>query len=119
MLKLSFFMFCQQIFTTKTPQTTFTKIFFVFICYFVKHKSAKIFDVHIMRFITIKYKQRIHRIFKFLTRNVNWKSQLVFITKHVNANVIFHLSLVKIFFLHRKLNSILIKIFKKFFIFFL
>ena len=114
----NFLMFCQHIFTTKTLQTTLTEVFFVFIPCFVKHKSVKIFDVHIMRFITISYKQQIHRVFKFLIWNVNWKNQLIFITKHVNANIVLFFNLAKIFFSHRKkLNSMTIKIINKVFIF--
>ena len=93
-------------------------MFFVFIFCPLKHKFVKIFDVHIMRFSIINYKQQIHRVFKFLIWNVNWKSQFVFITKHVNANVVLFLNLAKTFFSHRKFNSIIIKIINKIFIFF-
>ena len=97
---------------------TFAKVFLVFILCFVKHKSVKVIDIHVMLFITTNYMQQIHRVFKFLVWNVNWKSQFVFITKHVNANVVFCFNLAKIFFSHRKFNSIIIKIINKFFIFF-
>ena len=46
--------------TTKTLQTTLAKVFFVFIFRFVKHKPLKIFDVHVTRFITIKYLQQTY-----------------------------------------------------------
>ena len=48
-------MLYEHIFAAKTMQTTFGKVFLVFIFHFVKHKSVKIFDVHIMQFITITY----------------------------------------------------------------
>ena len=85
---------------------------------FVKHKSVKIFHEHIMRFITISYKQQIHRVFKFLNRNVNRKSQSIFVIKHVNANIGYCFNFAKIFFFHRKFNFIIIKIISKVFIFF-
>ena len=40
-------MLCQHVFAAKTMQTTSAKVFLVFIFRFVKHKSVKIFDVHI------------------------------------------------------------------------
>ena len=46
---------------------------------------------------------------------INWKNQFIFITKHVNAYIGFHLNLAKIFFLHGKLNPIIIKITNKLF----
>ena len=52
----------------------------------MKQKSVKIFDIHMMWLVFINYKQQIHRVFKFLIWNINWKSHLVFITKQVNAN---------------------------------
>ena len=110
-----FFMLCQHMFTTKTLKTTLAKEVFVFILCFVKHKSVKIFDAHIMQFITINYKQQIYRVFKYLIWNVNWKCQFVFITKHVNANIVLFFNLAKIFFSHRKPNPIIIKIINKFF----
>ena len=100
-------MLCQHIFTTKTLQKTFAKVLFVFIFCFVKDKYVKIFDTHIMWLAFISYEQQIHHVFKFLIWNLNWKSQLVFITKHINANVSFCSSLAKIFFSQRKLNSII------------
>ena len=100
-------MFCQNTFTTKTLQTTLAKVFFVFIFCFVKHKSVKVFDVHVMRFIIINYKQQIHRVFKFLIWNVNWKNQPILVTKHVNGNVVLFFNLAEIFFLHREFNSII------------
>ena len=108
---------CQHIFTTKTLYTVFAKIFLICMLCFVKHKSVKIFDVHIMRFIFISYEQQIHWIFKFLILDMNGKSQLIFITIHINANILFRFNLAKIFFSHRKSNSIIIKIIIKFFIF--
>ena len=42
-----------------------------------------------MRFIIINYKQQTHKVFKFLIWNINWKSQPIFITKHINVNVVF------------------------------
>ena len=108
-----FFMFCQHIFTSKTLQTTFTKVFFVSIFCFAKHESVKIFDIHVMWLVFISYKQQIHRVFKFLIRNANWKSQLVFITKHIDTNVVFCFNLPKIFFSHTKLNPSIIKIISK------
>ena len=88
-------------------------MFFVFILCFVKHKSVKIFDIHIMQFITIKYKQQIHRVFKFLIWNGTWKSQPIFVTKHFNANVVFSFNPAIIFFLQRKI-SIIMKLFSTF-----
>ena len=70
-----------------------------------------------MWFITIIYKQQIDCVFKFLIWKVNWKSQTIFVTKHVNANVVFCFNLAKIFFSHKKLNFILIEILSKFFTF--
>ena len=96
-------MFCQYIFTTETLQTTFAK---VFILCFVKDKSVKIFDVHIIWLVFINYKQQIYRIFKFLIWNVDWKSQLVLIAKHINTNIVLRFNLAKILFSHRKSNSI-------------
>ena len=93
------------------------KYFFVFILCFVKHKSVKIFDIHIMWLVFINYKQQIHWIFEGLVWNVNWKSQFIFIIKHVNANIVLFSNLAKIFFSHRKPNPIIIKIISKFFIF--
>ena len=93
--------------------------FFFFISCFVKHKSVKIFNIHVMWLIIIIQKQQIHRVLKFLVRNINWKNQLIFITKHVNSYILFHLNLAKIFFLHRTLNSNIIKCFSNFFVSFL
>ena len=114
--KTNFLMFCQHIFTTKKLQTTSAQVFFAFILCFVEHKSVKIFDIHIMWLVFISYKQQIHRVFKFFVWNVDWKNQLVFITKRINANVVFTFNLGKIFPLHRKLNPIIIKTISKFFI---
>ena len=69
-----------------------------------------------MWLIFINCKQQIHRAFNFLISNVDRKKQLIFITKHNNANAIFCLNLSKIFFSHRKPNAIVIKIIKKFFL---
>ena len=80
---------------------------------FVKHISVKIFDIHVMWLVFINYKQRIHWVLKFLIWNVNWKNQLVFVTKHINANIIFCFNLSKIFFSHRKSNPIIITIINK------
>ena len=91
-------MLCQQIFATKTLQTTLAKVFFAFTLCFVKHTFVKIFDVHIVWLVFINYKQQIHRISKCLIRNVYWKGQFVFITNHINAYVVFCLNLAKIFF---------------------
>ena len=110
------FIFCQHFFTTKTLKTTLAKAFFVFIICFVKHESVNIFHIHIMWLVFINYKQQIQRVFKFLIWNVNWRNQLVFITKHVNANTVLLFNLAKIFFLHRRFNPIIIKIIIKFFI---
>ena len=118
MLKQTFLCFCQHIFTTKTPQTTLAKILFVFILCFVKHKSVKIFDIHILPFIAMNYMQQIYQVFKFLILKVNWKRLFVLITKHVNANVVLFLNLAKILFFHRKFDSIIIKITNTIFIFF-
>ena len=93
------------------------KYFFVFILCFVKHKSVKIFDIHIMWLVFVNYKQQIHWIFEGLVWNVNWKSQFIFIIKHVNANIVLFSNLAKIIFSHRKHNPIIIKIISKFFIF--
>ena len=83
----------------------------------MEHKPVKIFDVHIILFVTVSYKQKIHGVFKFLIWNVNWKSHPIFITKHVNANIVYFFNLAKIFSLHRKLHPIIIKIANKLFIF--
>ena len=99
-----FFMFCQQPFQKHTLSS-----FFVFL----KHKSVKIFDIHIMWLVFISYKQQLHWIFKFLIWNVNWKSQFVFITIQINANVVFRFNIAKIFFSNRKPNPIIIKIISK------
>ena len=111
------FLVLLMVFPTKTLQTNVAKVFFVFISCFVKHKSVKIFDVHIMRFITINYQQQIHGVFKFLISNINWKSQFALKTKHVNLNIVFYFNLANIFFWNRKPNPIIIKIISKFFIF--
>ena len=106
----NFCMLCQHISTTKTLQTTFPKLCFLFVFYFAaKHKSVRIFNVYV--------KQQTHRVFKILIWNINWKTQLVFITIHINPNTFFHFNLAKIFFSYRKLNSIIIKIINKYFIF--
>ena len=90
--------------------------FLFYIFCLMKHKSVKMFDVYIMRFITINDMLKIYQPFKFWIWNKNWKNQSIFVTKHVNANVAFSLNLAKIFFLYRKLNSIIIKIFSQVFI---
>ena len=100
----------------KQCKKTLAKVFFVFILCFVKHKSVKIVDIHIMWLVFISYKQEVYRVFKFLIWNVNWKSQLVFITIHINANVAFLFNLAKIFLSQRKLNPVIIKIISKLFI---
>ena len=92
------------------------KIISGFILCFLKHKSVKMFDMHITWLVFISYMQQIHRVFKFLIWDVKWKSQFVFITKHVNANIVLFFNLGKIFFSHRKFNSILIKIINKLFV---
>ena len=117
MLRQNSLCFVNTYLLLKHCQQLLQKYFFIFIFLFcfVKHKSVKVFDVHIMRFITINYKQQIHRVFQFLIWNVNWKSHLVFIAKHVNANVVLFFNLPKIFFSHRKFNSIILKIISKFF----
>ena len=109
-------MLCQHIYTTKKLLTTFTKVFLVFIFRFMKHKSVKIFDIHIMWLVLINYKQHILRVFKFLIWNINWKNQFSFITKHVNTNVVLFLNHAKIFSPHRKPTFIIIKIISKFFV---
>ena len=73
-------------------------------------------DTHIMWLAFISYQQQTHPVFKFLIWNVNWKTQLVFITKHINANVVFCFNLTKIFLSYKKLNSIIIKIISKLFV---
>ena len=93
------------------------KYFLFFTLCFVKHKSVKIFDVHIMQIVFINYKQQIYRVFKFLIWNVDWKNKLIFIRKHVTANSVPFFNLPKIFFSQRKFNPIIIKIISKFFIF--
>ena len=117
MLRQNSLCFVNTYLLLKHCQQLLQKYFFIFIFLFcfVKHKSVKVFDVHIMRFITINYKQQIRRVFQFLIWNVNWKSHLVFIAKHVNANVVLFFNLPKIFFSHRKFNSIILKIISKFF----
>ena len=60
-----------------------------------------------------------YRVFKFLIWNEDWKNQLILITKHINANVVFCFNFAKILFSHRKFNSIIIKITHKLFIRFL
>ena len=114
--KTYFFMFYTFLLLKHCKQLL-QKYFFVFILCFVKHKSVKIFDIHIMWLVFINYKQQIHRVFKFLIWNVNGKSQFVFITIHINANIILFSILLKSFFSHSKFNSIIIKIISKFFIF--
>ena len=90
------------------------KFFFIF-C-FMKHKSVKVFDIHIMWLVFINYKQQIRRVFEFLIWNVNWKSQFVFTTIHINAKIVLFFNLSKIFFLPREFNSIIIKIISKLFV---
>ena len=107
----NFFLFYQHIFTAKTLLTTFAKVFFVFIFCLVKHKSVKIFDVHIMRFITINYKQQVHPIFKFFLKSV------CFHNKYINANVFSFFNLAKKIFWNKKPNPTIIKIINKLFIF--
>ena len=97
----------------KQCKKTLAKVFFVFILCFVKHKSVKIVDIHIMWLVFISYKQEVYRVFKFLIWNVNWKSQLVFITKHVSANVVLRFNFIKIIFSQRKPNPIIIKTISK------
>ena len=111
-------MFCQDIFITKALQTVLAKVSFVSAFCFVKHKSVKIFHVHIIRFIIINYEQQIHRVFKFLIWNVSWKRQPIFLTKYVNTNIVSCFNLAKIFLFYRKIIIIIIKLFNKFFIFF-
>ena len=102
-------------FTTKTLKTTLEKVFFVFILCFMKHKSVKVFDVHIMWLIFINHKQQIQWVFKLLIWNIDWKNSPIFITKCINANVFFF-NLANIFFSHRKLNFIIMQIISKFFV---
>ena len=109
-------MLCQHIYTTKKLLTTFTKVFLVFIFRFVKHKSVKIFDIHIMWLVLINYKQQILLVLKFLIWNINCKNQFSFITKHFNTNIVLFLNNAKIFSLHRKPIFIIIKIISKFFV---
>ena len=93
--------------------------YFLFFCFcfcFVKHKSVKIFDIHVMWLVFINYKQQIHQVFKFLIWNVYWKNQLVFITIHINANIALFRTFARIFLIYRKLNSIIIKIISELFI---
>ena len=53
---------------------------------------------------------------QYLIWKIKWKKEPIFITKNVNAYIVFHFNLVKIFFLHSELNSIIVKIFNNFFI---
>ena len=118
MLKQSSLCFVNTFLLLKHSKKLLEKYFlFLFLFLFVKHKSVKIFDVYTIRFITINYMQQIHRVFKFLIRNVNQKNQTILATKHVNANIILFFNLAKVFFLNTKVNSIIFKIISKFFIF--
>ena len=101
---------CKQVFLI------YLKIFHVYFS-FVKHKSVKVFDIHVMWHVYINYKQQIHRVLKFLIWNINWKNQFVFIRMYINANIVFPFNLAKIFFSHNTPNPIIIKIMSKFFIF--
>ena len=116
MLKQTFLCSVNTFLLLKTMQATLAKVLFVFILCFVKNTSARIFDIHIMWLVFINYKKQIHRVFKFLIWNVDWKNELIFVTKYVNANVAFCFNLAKIFFSHRKLNPTIIKIISKLFI---
>ena len=107
--------FLQLKHSKKLLEKYFFFLFFYFF-FFVKHKSVKIF-FYTMRFITINNMQQIHRVFKFLIRNVNQKNQTILATKNVNANIILFFNLAKVFFLNTKVNSIIFKIISKFFIF--
>ena len=109
----NFFAFCQYIFTPKTLLPTFEKLFSVFIFCFVKHESVKIFYIHIMWLVSIDYKQQIHWIFKFLVWSVDWKGQFIFITKKIDASLVFCFNFTKIFFWYRKFDFTAIKIVKK------
>ena len=111
-----FFMFYQHIFATKTLETTLTKPFFVIIFCLMKHKSGKIFNVHIMQFIIINQKQQTYWVFNVLIRKINWKKQPIFVTKYVNANIAFYFNIVKIFLFYKKLSSTVIKFFSNFFV---
>ena len=82
----------------------------------MKHKSVKIFYIHIMWLFFINYKQQNHRVFKFLILNAYLKSQFVFITIHINTNVVFRFNFANILFINRKFNFIIIKIISQFFI---
>ena len=113
--QIIFFIFYQHIFATKTLQTTLANTFLVIIFHFMKHKSAKIFNIHRVWFIIIKKKQQIHWIFKFFFRKINWKNQFIFRTKYVNANI-YLFNLFKILFFYRKLKSTIIKFFSNFFV---
>ena len=101
---------------TQLLQKYFLFLFFVSWNCFVKHESVKIFNVHIMWLVFINHKQQIHGNFKLLIWNVDWKGLLVLVTKNFNANIVFLFNFIKIFFLHRKFHSIIIKIINKFFI---
>ena len=72
-----------------TLNDSYKSIFCFYSLFSERYKSVKIFNVHIMPFITMNYKQKIHWVFKFLIWNANWKSQFVFITKHINARIKF------------------------------
>ena len=106
MLRQNSLCFVNTYLLLKHCQQLLQKYFFIFIFLFcfVKHKSVKVFDVHIMRFITINYKQQIHRVFQFLIWNVNWKSHLVFITNTLMQMLFFFSILLKSF--SRTRNSI-------------
>ena len=66
--------------------------------------------------VFISYKQQIHWVFKILIWNVDWKSQLVFVTVLIDANTVLFFNFATIFFLHRKFNPIIITIINKLFI---
>ena len=80
-------MFCQHIFTTKKMQATLTKVFFVFVFCFVKHKFVKISYPHN---VTCFHQLQATNppSFQIFDLKRNWRSQPFFVTKHVNANII-------------------------------
>ena len=113
----NFLMLCWYIFLLKLCKQLLQKYLLFLFFVLLNINQSKIFDVHIMWFIFIRYKQWVHWIFKFLFWNLNRICQFVFITKNTDTNFVSQFNFSKIIFWYMKFNSFIIKIINHFFIF--
>ena len=85
------------------------EVFSISMLYLIAYKSVKIFDIDIMWLIIICYQQQIHAIFEFFNQYMDWISQIIFITKHINADTILLFNFIIILFRDRKFKITIIK----------